>query len=57
VAGCFASLFMALYSTFVKRVLPCVNGSTWLLVNYTAIISIALLVPLVVASVRLGCRV
>jgi hypothetical protein len=48
---------MALYSTFVKRVLPCVNGSTWLLVNYTAIISIALLVPLVVASVRLGCRV
>ena len=27
--GCVASLFMALYSTYVKIVLPCVHGSTW----------------------------
>lgn len=36
-AGCLASLFMAMYSTYVKKVLPCVNGSTWRLMNYTTV--------------------
>lgn len=45
---------MALYSTYVKKVLPCVDGSTWRLMNYTTILSVLLLLPCVVVSQELA---
>ncbi|KAJ1472409.1 hypothetical protein T484DRAFT_1914717 [Baffinella frigidus] len=49
-SGCLSSLFMALYSTFVKAILPSVGGSTWRLMHYTTIIATLIVSPLVVLS-------
>jgi len=48
--GCLASLFMALYSTYVKKVLTLVNGSTWRLMHYTTILATVMTAPLVLVS-------
>lgn len=47
--GVLASLFVSLYAIYIKRVLPEVNQSVWLLTLYNNINAIILFVPLMVA--------
>jgi len=45
--GLISSIFVALYSIHVKRVLPIVDGSHWKLMMYTTTISLLLLIPII----------
>jgi GDP-fucose transporter C1 len=47
VFGVLSSLFVALYSIFLKRKLPLVVGNEWRLMGYNTLLSVAGLVPLV----------
>eukprot|EP01105_Mastigella_eilhardi_P020752 TRINITY_DN4977_c0_g1_i4.p1 TRINITY_DN4977_c0_g1~~TRINITY_DN4977_c0_g1_i4.p1 ORF type:complete len:357 (+),score=124.39 TRINITY_DN4977_c0_g1_i4:28-1071(+) len=47
--GVMSSVFVALYSTYVKMKLPLVNNSEWLLLNYNTAFSVVLLPPLILA--------
>jgi GDP-fucose transporter C1 len=47
VCGCLSAVFCALYSIFVKKVLPHVDGSTWALLLYNSVLAILLLGPMV----------
>jgi solute carrier family 35 (GDP-fucose transporter), member C1 len=46
--GVLASLFVSLYAIYIKRVLPEVNQSVWLLTYYNNVNAILLFVPLMV---------
>lgn len=48
--GVVASIFVALYGIYVKRVLPVVNDSEWRLLIYNTVLALVLLMPIVVIA-------
>jgi GDP-fucose transporter C1 len=46
--GVLASLFVSLYAIYIKRVLPEVNHSVWLLTLYNNVNAILLFIPLMI---------
>jgi solute carrier family 35 (GDP-fucose transporter), member C1 len=48
--GVVASIFVALYGIYVKRVLPAVNDNEWRLLIYNTLLALVLLMPIVVIA-------
>jgi len=48
--GVTSSLFVAMYSIYVKKVLPVVDGNHWKLMMYSTVLSIFLLVPVMIIA-------
>jgi GDP-fucose transporter C1 len=54
ISGVVASVFVALYGIYVKRVLPAVNNSEWRLLIYNTVLALFLLFPVVVLKGELA---
>eukprot|EP01113_Clastostelium_recurvatum_P021573 TRINITY_DN2557_c0_g1_i3.p1 TRINITY_DN2557_c0_g1~~TRINITY_DN2557_c0_g1_i3.p1 ORF type:complete len:363 (-),score=77.93 TRINITY_DN2557_c0_g1_i3:19-1083(-) len=52
--GIASSMFVALYSIYVKKVLPYVEGNEWKLMAYNTTLSIPMLFPLVLLNGEIG---
>jgi len=50
VFGIISSVFVALYSIYVKKALPVVDGNHWKLMHYTTVISLLLLLPIMLIA-------